>query len=458
MLAKIYNSHIEIMDPTPLVRKMVLEKCFYRNKSVSYQVDRMKKNPYYTDYEALSKLEEKLCGCLASEKSGSVVIPGGFWRYIESLAIPTQDNRTFSSDEYSLPLKEKLFEPRDYQKASIDAALECSSGVVCLGTGMGKSLVSMYITKAIKVKTLVVAPNKSIAIQLHKEYVKKFGEMKIGFYGDGKKKLNLITIGIAKSCSNDVEKLNEYGFKMIIMDEAHHSPAATFSGIIKGIRTLERVYALSATPYRSDGLDVFIEGYCGPILINRDAVWGIQNGYLATPIFIIKKIRSWAREHKKDKLINYKNAILNNQAVKRIMEDDIRKNMEQNRCVLVIVDAVEHGRELSRNLNVPLATGEDKESEDHINRFIDGKIKTLIGVDLKIGEGVDTRPVEVLFMCNFAASRGFVTQSVGRALRKTETKDKCFIVDYLIEDNSMLSRHTQARIDLYRELGQVVIK
>jgi superfamily II DNA or RNA helicase len=132
--------------------------------------------------------------------------------------------------------------------------------------------------------------------------------------------------------------------------------------------------------------------------------------------------------------------------------------MEQNRCVLVIVDAVEHGRELSKNLGVPLATGEDKESEDHIEDFIKGKIKTLIGVDRKIGEGVDTKPVEVLFMLNFAASKGFVTQTVGRALRRTDTKDKCFIVDYMIEDNAMLSRHSQLRMDIYKELGPVTIR
>jgi superfamily II DNA or RNA helicase len=413
---------------------------------------------YRPDYEAIEKLEGKLTGCLATQKGNSLIIPGGFWNYILTLSIPYEDLRTYSKEEFSLPLKEPLYTPREYQKESIEVALQNSSGVICLGTGMGKSLVSMYLTKSVKVKTLIVAPNKSIALQLHKEYIRKFGEIKVGFYGDGKKKLNDITIGIAKSCFNDVEKLNAFGFKMIIMDEAHHSPAQTFSGIIKGISTLERVYALSATPYRSDGLDVYIEGYCGPVLINRDAVWGIRNNYLASPHFIVKKIRSWAREHKKDKLINYKNAVLNNVAVKNIMEADIRKNMEQNRCVLVIVDAVEHGRELSKNLGVPLATGEDKESEDHIEDFIKGKIKTLIGVDLKIGEGVDTKPVEVLFMLNFAASKGFVTQTVGRALRRTDTKDKCFIVDYMIEDNAMLSRHSQLRMDLYRELGPVTIR
>ena len=81
-----------------------------------------------------------------------------------------------------------------------------------------------------------------------------------------------------------------------------------------------------------------------------------------------------------------------------------------------------------------------------------GTIPGLVGIDQKIGEGSDTRNVDVLILANFAGSKGPVIQAIGRALRKQGTKTKALILDYAPVDSTMLSRHATNRIGYYQEI------
>ena len=48
------------------------------------------------------------------------------------------------------------------------------------------------------------------------------------------------------------ENLSDNPFKLVIVDEAHHFPAETWSKIIKKIEGHASVVFFTATPYRSD--------------------------------------------------------------------------------------------------------------------------------------------------------------------------------------------------------------
>ena len=138
--------------------------------------------------------------------------------------------------------------------------------------------------------------------------------------------------------------------------------------------------------------------------------------------------------------------------MKSQIEDDAQKFMSAGKRVLILVDEVAHGEELSKNLGIPFATGEDKLSQSYIDDFNAKKVMGLVGTDGKISEGVDTRPVDVLIMAHFVASKGAVLQAVGRGLRKCEGKEVVIILDYCPLGSTMLTRHCKARVKMYREL------
>jgi DNA repair protein RadD len=138
--------------------------------------------------------------------------------------------------------------------------------------------------------------------------------------------------------------------------------------------------------------------------------------------------------------------------MKKYIENDARCMIENGKFVLILVDQISHGKELSESLNIPFISGEDPDSYKYIGEFNAHKIKAIVATDSVFGEGVDSRPVEVIILATFVASKVTVIQSIGRGLRKTPEKDKCLIIDYIPEGSEILRRHALQRISYYKEI------
>jgi superfamily II DNA or RNA helicase len=367
-----------------------------------------------------------------------------------------EDKRIETGSKVSYPWKKKPYGLRSYQQEAVDACSQNWRGIVNMATGMGKSLVALYLIKQIQRKTLIIVPSDSIAKQFYKDLGEAFGEDQIGFFGGGKKKIKNITIGIAASVIKATEEFKKADLGLIIFDECHHTPASTFIDIATALGDIGRIYGLSATDYRSDGKDIMINAACGDVLIKRDVVWGVTNGFLAKPKFIVKNVATTGTDFKHDKLKNYKEHILNNEIMKKQILTDIQSYIAQGKSVLCLVGEVAHGKELSEQLGLPFAQGNDKASQSYVDQLNSGTISGLIGTGGKISEGTDTRNVDVLIMAQFIASKGPVIQAVGRALRKQGLKTEAIIIDYVPQGSSMLSRHTKSRIDWYLEITKDV--
>jgi superfamily II DNA or RNA helicase len=212
------------------------------------------------------------------------------------------------------------------------------------------------------------------------------------------------------------------------------------------------MYGLTATDFRSDGKDIMISAGCGPVIVRRDIKWGIDNGFLAKPKFIITQVDTEGPDFQNDKLKNYKAHVLNNDKMKNQIRSDIQKYMAEGKSVLCLVGEVAHGEELSRDLGIPFAQGKDRESQRYVDELNSGKIKGLVGTGGKVGEGTDTKRVDVLILANFMASKGPVIQAIGRGLRLYGDKTECIIKDYVPKGSSMLSRHAKGRLIFYRDI------
>jgi superfamily II DNA or RNA helicase len=195
---------------------------------------------------------------------------------------------------------------------------------------------------------------------------------------------------------------------------------------------------------------------CGPVLIRRDIKWGVDNKWLAEPYFFVRQVPTTGRDYKDDKIRSYKEHVLNSQLMKDQIRADAKKMMDAGKSVLILVDEVAHGQELSKELGIPFATGIDSNSQEYVDQLNSGKVKGLVGTDGKIGEGSDTQNVDVLILANFVASKGPVIQAVGRGLRKQGTKTKCIVLDYIPMGSTMLSRHGFGRVEFYKEITDKV--
>lgn len=457
MKAIITNKFTVIQNPSNEIIQLLNLSMSYTDKQKAYQLKRMKNNPFQRNSGFIKKLEKEVeCSLLKALAGGHVAFNSGMSYQIETGGFQIDDRRCETGTTIALPWKKKPFDPRPYQEEAIIEAMQVWRGVINFATGMGKTLTALHLLKRLKRKALIVVPSESIAKQFYDELVEAFGELRIGYYGGGKKKIKDITIGIAASVVKGVSDFKEAELGVIIFDEVHHIAASTFYDIAVGLGDVGRIYGLTATDYRSDGKDILINAGCGPVIIRRDIKWGIDNGYLAKPRFIVKEVDTSGTDYQKDKLKNYKEHVLNNDLMKQQIHDDIKHYMDQGKSVLCLVGEVAHGEELSKQLGIPFAQGKDKQSQKYVDELNAGKIRGLIGTGGKVGEGTDTKRVDVLILANFVASKGPVIQAVGRGLRIYGNKSECIIKDYIPKGSTMLSRHAKGRIDFYKEITQDV--
>jgi superfamily II DNA or RNA helicase len=419
----------------------------------------MGKNMWQRNSPVYAQLQKEVKGALYEEIAPNQI--GVSSCFVELLkdkfkTAIVSDLRSDTGKKVALPWVKKPYALRDYQEEAMALMLSNPRGLINLATGLGKTLLATHFVQRYKKRALIVCPSESVAKQFYEQFIACFGKNKVGFYGGGKKSISEITVGIAASISKNIAEFQNADLGVLILDETHHTPATTFFDISQGLAKVGKVFGLTATDYRSDGKDIMITAGCGPVLIRRDIKWGVENGWLAEPYFFVRQVHTTGKDYKDDKTKSYKEHVLNNKLMRDQIRDDAVKMMAAGKSVLILVDEVQHGRELSEELQIPFATGLDSKSQEYVNQLNAGKVKGLVGTDGKIGEGSDTQNVDVLILANFVASKGPVTQAVGRGLRKQGTKTRCIILDYIPMGSTMLSRHGFNRVEYYQEITDKV--
>jgi superfamily II DNA or RNA helicase len=462
MQITVNNDFITISGAAQQLIQTLQSELTYTDKSKQYQLRRLSKSVWGRASALYKQLQQEVHGKLYEMSGNDIVISSAFYGYLqENFSGDLQnaqiiDNRKETGKKIVVPWAKKPYPLRPYQQEAVDLMLSNYRGVINFATGLGKTLVATHLVQQYKKRALIVCPSDSVAKQFYEQFVECFGKNKVGFYGGGKKQISEITVGIAASVSKYIAEFQAADLGMVIFDETHHTPATTFFDIAEGLRSVGKIFGLTATDYRSDGKDIMITAGCGHVLIRRDIKWGVENGFLAEPYFIIREVATGGRDFKDDKLKSYKEHVLNNKNMKDRIESDARAMMASGKAVLILVDEVAHGEELAKNLGIPFATGLDKKSQSYVDDLNAGKIPGLVGTDGKVGEGTDTKNVDVLILANFVASKGPVTQAIGRGLRKQGIKTKCLILDYIPMGSTMLSRHANNRIGFYEEITDKV--
>lgn len=458
MKVVVNNDVMVVEDPTDSVMSTISRKLTYKDKAKLYQLNKMASNPWYRNSPLYKKLQKEINGKLYTVEDNKVIVNSSFFSMLlpELEGASIVDNRRETGKTIVCPWVNKPHDLRPYQEEAVELMMSNYRGIINFATGLGKTLVATHFIKRYKRRALVVCPSDSVAKQFYELFVSSFGKSKVGFYGGGKKVVADITVGIAASVCRCIEEFRGAELGVVIIDETHHTPASTFYEIAQGLASVGKMFGLTATDYRSDGKDIMITAGCGPVLVRRDIEWGVKNGFLAEPHFIVREVKTTGIDFKDDKLRSYKEHVLNSVEMKSRIESDARALMAAGRSVLILVDEVAHGEELSKNLGIPFATGVDKRSQEYVAQLNAGKIPGLIGTDSKIGEGSDTKNVDVLILANFVASKGPVIQCVGRALRKQGSKTKALILDYVPTGSSMMRRHAMRRLSYYREITDKV--
>ncbi|MGH2411613.1 MAG: DEAD/DEAH box helicase family protein, partial [Chloroflexota bacterium] len=138
-----------------------------------------------------------------------------------------------SRSEHALDLPLTLsLHPRPYQREAVHRWLDAEGrGVVVLPTGAGKTVVAMMAMEAIGARTLVVVPTIELLEQWRVELVERLGlpADAVGVIGGGRHDRRPVTVITYQSAQAPRQLLG--GFGLVVFDEVHHLPAASYRRI-----------------------------------------------------------------------------------------------------------------------------------------------------------------------------------------------------------------------------------
>lgn len=226
-----------------------------------------------------------------------------------------------------------------------------------------------------------------------------------------------------------------YSADLIVLDEAHHAAAASWSKTLKAFGNAY-VVGLSATPLRIDGrglaehFDTIVEG---PTVKNL-----IDEGYLSRyRLFAPSNVDTtglhtragdWVRSEV-DSLVN-KPAITGN--VVRTYQ-----RLCGGKRAIVFCVSVAHSRAVAESFLLEGISAKhidggmnDRERDGAVRAFRSGTIQVLCNCDL-FGEGFDCPGIECAILLRPTQSFALFRQQVGRALRPCEGKSEAIILDHV---------------------------
>lgn len=170
-------------------------------------------------------------------------------------------------------------EPFPHQAQAVDAWWKAGGrGVVVLPTGTGKTFTAILAIIRAGRSTLVVAPTLELVSQWRTELERNLG-MPVGAVGGGERDWKPVSVITYDSAHLLVDHWGpRYG--MIVFDEAHHLPGATYRHAATGAIAPFRL-AITATPERTDGGEHLLQALVGPLVYRRE-ITELAGEYLAS--------------------------------------------------------------------------------------------------------------------------------------------------------------------------------
>lgn len=367
------------------------------------------------------------------------------------------------------------FEPRDYQFEAVKYALENKRGIILSPTGSGKSLIIYLIARLFNLKSLIIVPTTSLVSQLYGDF-KDYSvndeswnvEEKCHQIYAGKDKFTekKITISTWQSIHRMPKEYFDQ-FDAVFGDEVHLFKAKSLTSIMEKLDKCRIRIGTTGTIDERDSKahPLTLTGLFGQIRKMITTKKLISKGQLSG--FKIKIVAlNHADEDKKNRKYQEEiDWIVTNEHRNHFIVDMV-KRLKGN--TLVLYNFVEkHGiplyelmKENAKDHEVHFVSGdvgaEDREKIRHAIEKSNNNI--IVGSFGTLSTGVNFRNLHNIVFTSPSKSMIRVMQSIGRGLRKTETKTDATLYD-IIDDLATGSRNNYAldhgleRLKMYIQEG-----
>lgn len=350
----------------------------------------------------------------------------------ERKEFPTQDIHFIGS------LRENQ---KEVKTEAISHLNKYGSTIIACYPGYGKTASAIYIASKIKMKTLVIC-HRIVLINQWEKSIKKFcpeATIQILSSQSIMKDVDFYIINATNVLKKSREFYREIG--MLIVDEAHLIMADKLSQCMRYI-VPRYVLGLTATPYRTDGLNILLDMYFGKRRIVRElhrkhSVFRLNTG--------IKPDVKLNRMGKVDW-----GSVLASQAENKDRNDMIVRLIRyfSDRVFLVLCKRVSQANYFVKRLT---ELGEDVTSLIGSQQEYEQTSRILIGTSSKVGVGFDHPRLNTLLLASDLEQ--YFVQYLGRVFRTEEGEPYIFDI---VDNYSLLQKHFRTRNSVYVKHGGTV--
>ncbi len=294
-------------------------------------------------------------------------------------------------------------------------------------------------------RLLVVAHRAEILEQSRATYRQAvrdaaFGELWVG--GSRPARFEHVFASIQSLNAAGLDALAPDHFDVVVVDEFHHAAAPSYRALLERVRPRE-LLGLTATPERSDGLDVL--GHFDGRIAAELRVWDAIDQHYLTPFAYFgvsdgSDLRDvgWRRGRGYD-VEGLTNVLTADDAVVGTVLGQVRRYIANPRAMraLGFCVSVAHARFLAerfRRRGIPAVAvwGDSPEAERTaaLRDLAAGRVNVVLTVDL-FNEGVDVPAVDTLLLLRPTESPTLFLQQLGRGLRRSAGKDVCTVLDFV---------------------------
>lgn len=265
------------------------------------------------------------------------------------------------------------FELHPYQDLSVTELLKVRHGNVQICTGAGKSAIILKLLRETGFRTAVIAPSKSIFLELLEKAEYHLGKGNVGTFGDGKKKIGKkFTICIGDSLANVKPGTPEWEFfsnlDMMVVDESHTWGAETLEAICHGVmHKVPYRFFMSATQTRGDGAELLLQSIIGSTVVSLPTADAVAGGYICPHIFNIVRVESSnPNVNSKEPLEMKRIHFLNNKNIAAFIAKLANADAARGRQSLILVEELSQLVMLKKLITVPMAIAHATKKKDEL--------------------------------------------------------------------------------------------
>lgn len=282
--------------------------------------------------------------------------------------------------------------------------------------GWGKTFTALYIAAKLGQKTLVVTHTTMLRDQWIKE-IKILFDMEAGIIGSDQYDIDhAIVVGNIQTVTKHALALSKE-FGTVIMDEAHHCPASTFTSLIDAMYAKYRI-GLSGTLQRKDGKHIMFKDYFGPIVHKP------PQSHTLNPV--VKIIKSGITLTPGEPWVKKINNLLYDPDYQEYIACIALTQISKGHKVLIVADRVEFLAKVKEIIGVKcmLVTSETRleDRESLSSRLETGEIACIAGSRQIFAEGISINILSALILAGPISNEVLLEQLIGRIMRKHPNK------------------------------------